>query len=134
MKLLLRFWKKILTAAIAGSTSFFIAACYGSPYNYGFIGNWNIRVKTSDNKPIQGLKVSILEYVVGVAQPDTLDSLTTDSTGTVWAQLEAYHRDQDYHHAALIRDVDGDMNNGEFRDTLIAKRDSTETTVILNRQ
>jgi hypothetical protein len=134
MKWLARIWKKLLTAALAGGISLVIAACYGTPYNYAFVGTWTIHVKSKTNVPIPGLKVSILEYVVGYAAPDSENVVYTDSNGIAFTQLETYHSGEDYHHAALIQDIDSLQNGGAFRDTLIAKNAPDSSTVILNPQ
>jgi hypothetical protein len=126
--------KKFLSSIVAGSTMFFIAACYGPPMGFGSAAMWTIKAKTSGNKPIPGLRVSILEYVPNYATPDTILIEYTDSTGTFSQRINTYHANEAVNYAALIRDVDGSLNEGAFRDTVIQKPGSDSSTVIMNLQ
>ena len=125
--------KKILSYLLAGSTMFFIAACYGVLSSYRNDGWWKITAKSSDNKPVSGLRVSILEYVLNNPTPDTLMTEYTDSTGVFNQPLETSHKDETVNYAALIQDVDDSLNQGAFRDTLVPKT-SAEIIVILNKK
>jgi hypothetical protein len=133
MALIKRLLKNFLSYIIAGSTMFVIAACYGVASMYRNDGWWKITVKTSDNKPISGLRVSILEYVLNSPRPDTLMTEYTDSTGTFCQPLETNHKYDTVNYAALIQDMDSSLNEGAFRDTLIPKAGDS-ITVVLNRQ
>jgi hypothetical protein len=133
MALLKRILKKVLSSLVAGSTMFVIAACYGPLVNYRNDGWWKITVKTSENKPVSGLRVSILEYVLNSAGPDTLMTEYTDSAGIFCQPLETNHKYETVNYAALIQDIDSLANEGAFRDTLVPKT-SDSLTVILNRQ
>lgn len=133
MALLRKILKNFLSYIIAGSTMFVIAACYGPLVNYRNDGWWKITAKTSDNKPVLGLRVSILEYVLNAAGPDTLMTEYTDSAGIFCQPLETNHKYETVNYAALIQDIDGSANEGSFRDTLFPKTGDS-ITVILNKQ
>jgi hypothetical protein len=133
MALLRKIIKNFLSYILAGSTMFFIAACYGVLTSYRTDGWWKITAKTSDNKPISGLRLSILEYVLNNPTPDTLMTEYTDSAGIFDQPLETGHKYETVNYAALIRDVDDTLNQGAFRDTLIPKTGDS-LTVILNRK
>jgi hypothetical protein len=134
MKILIRFWKKFLYILITGSTSVFIACCYGPPVGWANLGHWTIKTKNKDNKPIYGLEITVLQYVGETVTPDTLDTQITDSTGTSTFSLETYNKNAAHRHEAAIRDIDGADNGGQFADTLITKSTSDESTVVLKIQ
>jgi hypothetical protein len=134
MALLKKILKKVLSSLVAGSTMFVIAACYGPPAGYGSAGMWTIKAKTSGNKPVPGLRVSILEYVLNYTKPDTILTEYTDTAGIFSQWITTYHHNETVNYAALIQDIDGSLNEGAFRDTLIPKTDSDSSTVILNPQ
>lgn len=133
MALLKKILKNFLSYIIAGSTMFVIAACYGVMSAYRTDGWWKITAKTSDNKPISGLRVSILEYVLNNPTPDTLMTDFTDSSGIFYQRLETSHKYETVNYTAFIQDIDSLANEGAFRDTLIPKI-SDSLTVILNRK
>lgn len=129
MSFIIKFWKKVLYLLITGSTSIFIAACYGMPVGFGDLGTWTIRTKNKDNQPIEGLDVSVLQFVGNAQTADTLDVQKTDSTGTVMVYLTTYDKDASHRHEAIIRDTDENENGGLFRDTLITKGLSEESVI-----
>ncbi len=134
MNILLRCWKKLLYLLITGSTSVFIAACYGLPAGFAHLGTWTIKVKDSNNEPIRGLEIAVLQFAQGGTVPDTLETQTTDSTGSALFYLTTYNQNVSHMHEARLRDIDGLENGGQFSDTSIIKTGEDETVVILNRQ
>jgi hypothetical protein len=127
--LIARYWKKLLYLLITGSTTVFIAACYGMMAGMGDIRAWTIRTQNGNNEPIPGLEVTILEFGGNSDTPDTLVVQQTDSTGTV--SLPLYHSESDtsIKHEAFIRDIDSIENGGIFQDTIITKGDSDVTII-----
>ena len=123
-KLIIRFWKKALYLLITGSTSIFIAACYGMPVGFGSLGNWIIKVKDEENKPIEGLQITVLQFVGNTAIPDTVDIQQTDSSGESSFFLTTYNKDASHRHEAIIHDIDSTENGGFFIDISITKTDS----------
>ena len=130
MNFLLKVWKKALTLLVAGSTSIFIAACYGMPADYGFLGMWKIRVRNTAAAPISGLSVTILRHASDNPFPDTLDSQLTDSTGSV-GFVERFSEPGAGRFDARIHDIDSSLSGGFFRDTVIQKSSDDSTIVIL---
>ncbi len=129
MAFIRRWWKKILYFLVTGSTSVFIAACYGMPVGFGSLGTWTIRTEDGENQPIEGLEVTVLQFVGNSPTADTLDRRETDSTGTALFNLTTYDQDASHIHQALIRDIDGDANGGTFNDTLVTKEESDQSTI-----
>jgi hypothetical protein len=101
---------------------------------FGSGAMWTIKAKTSGSKPIRGLRVSVLEYVPNYPTPDTILTEFTDSMGIFSQRINTYHANETVNYAALIRDIDGDLNEGAFRDTLIPKPGNDSSTVIMNLQ
>ncbi len=132
MDLIIRYWKKLLYLLITGSTSVFIAACYGMPVGFADLGKWIIKVRNEDNEPIKGLEVTVLQYVDGATKPDTLDIQLTDSLGNSSHFLTTFDKDATHRHKALIRDIDGMENGGIHSDTLITRNGSEESSVIMS--
>jgi hypothetical protein len=96
MKFILRFWKKLLYFLITGSTSIFIAACYGMPAGFANLGQWTIKARNQSNQPIIGLEVTTLEFTVGSAIPDTQEVQRTDSSGSCSTWLTTYDRNANH--------------------------------------
>jgi len=130
-KLIIKFWKKALYILITGSTSIFIAACYGMPVGFGNLGNWIIKVKNGENRPIQGLQITVLQFVGNSDIPDTLGIQQTDSSGESSFFLTTYDKDASHRHQAIIHDIDSTENGGFFSDTSIAKTGSELSNVTL---
>jgi hypothetical protein len=133
-KIIARCWKKVIYFLVTGSTSVFIAACYGMPVGYGNLGKWVILLKNNENRPIQGLKVTVVQYRSDADFPDTLDASLSDSTGTSCHFLTTYNKKASHRHEAIIQDIDSIQNNGFFKDTIIVKTGSEESTVIMQPQ
>lgn len=133
MRFLIKFWKRVLYFIVTGSTSVFIAACYGMPVNFNHLGNWTIKVKDTDNNPIEGLEVKILQYREGVSTPDTIDVQKSDSLGESTHELYSWDDDVNYRHEALIVDIDSLSNGGFYNDTII-KFDDSDTTIVNMRE
>ncbi len=131
MGLIIRCWKKLLYLLVTGSTSVFIAACYGMPAEFVSLGSWTIKVRNEDNEPIRGLEVIVLQYSGGAVTPDTFDVQLTDSSGNSLHHLSAFDQNVSHRHEALISDIDGEENGGAYSDTLIARNGSEETSIIL---
>lgn len=130
-KLIIRFWKKALYLLITGSTSIFIAACYGVPTGFGTLGNWIIKVQDEENKPIHGLQVTVLQFIGDADIPDTLGIEQTDSSGESSFELFTYNKDASHRHEGIIHDIDSIENGGFYIDTSITKTGSERSNVIL---
>jgi len=128
VKFLLRFWKQVLYLFITGSTSIFIAACYGMPAGFQGHQSWKITVQDQNNEPIQGLVVSVIEYTNSSNEADTNLIDPTDSTGSTFYLYGAYEIES-LSRVALIEDQDGESNGGAFADTLVLRNDENETIV-----
>lgn len=126
------YWKKLIYLLITGSTSVFIAACYGMPASFSQLKDWSIKVKDSDNNPIEGLEVKILRHNEAVV--DTVDVQYTDSIGVSSHELYEYTSDANYMYEATIRDIDSSKNGGEFSDTTVILDDSEEIIVNLKNK
>ena len=118
---ILQYWKKLLYFLITGSTSLFIAACYGMPAGFSDLGSWTVKTRDKENKPIEGLEVTVLQYAGDAQVPVTADLAQTDSTGTAVLYMAIYDKNVDYRHEAVIRDIDGEENGGLFADTTVIK-------------
>ncbi len=134
MNLPIRFWKRILYFVITGSTSIFIAACYGMPMTYKYLGVWKISVEDSENTPIKGLEVKVLQYSSGMEHPETLNVSTTDSLGEIETELHIWDEDLEYSHKALISDIDSTENGGFFQDTIVEYRNNNSTKVQMRKR
>lgn len=101
---MLKLLKKPLTFLLTGSFSVVFAACYGAPMN---LENPKlVKAKNESNDAITGLKVSLFENRL------LLDEQFTNENGAV----EFYFTQRDkYNYTALIEDVDGEENLGNFR-------------------
>lgn len=126
-------WKKILYFIVAGSTSIFIAACYGMPAAYKYLGTWKIKMKDEDNKPIKGLEVKILQYSNDSSFVDTINVEVSDSLGETINEIYSMDEEVNYHYKALIRDIDSTENGGTFKDTVI-NYENIESTVVEMRK
>lgn len=133
-KLIIKFWKKALYFLITGSTSIFIAACYGMPVGYENHGNWIIKVNDEENKPIRGLKVTAVQLAGNSNNPDTLGIQQTDSSGETSFFLPTYDKDVSYKHQAIIQDIDSTDNGGFFADTSITKTSSEISSLTLRHR
>jgi hypothetical protein len=133
MNIIKNIWKKILYFIITGSTSVFIAACYGIPLNIKDLGPWKIRAVDSQNNPIQGLKVTIRQYSNNYPVPDTIDVATTDTIGSMYTHLQVEEQSTTVRHEAIISDIDGTENGGKFIETIVAKEAQEETIVRMIR-
>jgi hypothetical protein len=135
MNLLKNLWKKLLYLLITGSTSIFIAACYGMPANFNVLGHWIIKTRDQNNNPIIGLKVDVLHYTGVNAVPDTMEHGYTDSSGEIWSAL--YLREDTSKVniiKALIHDADSTENGGAFADTLLAWDGRDEAIVFMRNR
>jgi len=133
-KLVTRFWKKALYLLITGSTSVFIAACYGMPAGFGDYGYWKIKVRDDEDKPISGLQVTILQFDGNSDIPDTLEILQTDSAGVSTFFPTAHDIEPGHMHQAAIHDIDSTENNGFFVDTTITKAGSELSEVLMRKK
>ncbi len=131
VNILIRYWKKFLYLLITGSTSIFIAACYGVQQGFGGLSEWVIKVQNKDNEPIKGLEVIALYSKDNINSIDTLDMQRTDSLGTAFITYE-----KDYHLKlqAQINDIDSTENGGFYSDTLVTKSEEIESIVTLSKQ
>jgi hypothetical protein len=129
INLISRYWKKLLYLLITGSTSVFIAACYGMTAGIGDIRTWTIRTQNGNNEPIPGLEVTVLEFGGNSDTPDTIVVQQTDPTGTVSLPLYCSESDTSIRHEALIHDIDSIENGGIFQDTIITKGNSDVTII-----
>lgn len=131
MAYIAQYWKRILYFLITGSTSIFIAACYGMPAAYDKLLSWTIKTRNEDNQPIKGLEVTVVQYKDTAATADTITRYYTDSTGTARFLLELYNENLPCRFEAVIKDIDVTENGGWYADTAIAQRDSDESTVVM---
>ncbi len=129
-----KFWKKALYFVITGSTSVFIAACYGIPLAVQDLGKWVIRVHDDENNPIRGLQVTILQFVGESDSSNIVDIGETDSTGTCSLDLVGYDESATYRHQAIIEDRDSTENGGFFADTTIDKTAADVSDVTARRK
>lgn len=134
MNVLIRYWKKILYFLITGSTSVFIAACYGVPYGFYTIQDWIIRIRDENNEPIPGLKVSMVRYNYDESTVpfDTFDIRHTDSLGCAEFHLHVGETAM-YQYEAVIQDIDGEAN-GVVQDTVITPTNSVQSITLRTRE
>ena len=133
MKLLQHWWKKILYLLITGSTSVFIAACYGPVALYGRPGIWALRIRDAEGNPVEGIRVTFFHtYGAKNAYADTLSAIATDIKGVASATLLLSDNEGDLFQAAVV-DVDGEENGGLFGDTLVTRGSADTTEVTLQR-
>jgi hypothetical protein len=134
MRIIRRFWKKLLYFLITGSTSVFIAACYGMPANYPLRNPWilwTIKIQDQNNLPIRGLEVTTLHFVKGTTIPDTLDTKATDSSGLYSTMIPPYDSTSGEQFIAFIKDTDGVQNGGAFADKTALWNGTQETIVTM---
>lgn len=129
MAIITKYWKKLLYFLITGSTSVFIAACYGIAMKYDILGSWTIKTKDNKNQPIEGLEVTIENFEDGSVYPSYTEKLLTDSTGTVEFLLQTYNLNATHVHKAYIKDIDGEAHGGVFKATEIVKDDHDTISV-----
>ena len=129
-----KFWKKALYLLITGSTSVFIAACYGVPLAVQDLGKWIIRVRDDENNPVRGLQVTVYQYVDNSDASRVVDYRQTDSTGTCSLDLVGYDTYATYRHQAIIEDTDSTENGGFFADTTIDKTAADVSDVTVRRK
>jgi hypothetical protein len=129
--LIAHYWKKLLYFLITGTTSVFIAACYGMAAGINDIRTWTIKTQNKNTEPIPGLEVTILEFEGNSNTPDTLGIRHTDSTGTISFPLDYSEYNTTIKHKALICDIDSTGNGGFFQDTIITKGSSDNTTIAM---
>ena len=139
MKFIIRFWKHILHVLIAGTTSLFIAACYGMPTDISFAGRWTIGVRDKDNKPIPGLLVHFIQYDTPSDSGDTITTEITDSLGFATSDFYNFDDNPVYSQKAIIRDIDSTENVGDFADTLVVAEipiveEISDTTNVIMRE
>ena len=133
MKLLLNWWKKLLYLLVTGSTSVFIAACYGPLIRYD-INPWRIGVKDEVDAPVKGIQVRLYEYRnTYTAEPEKLEFAFTDDSGLVGLPVISNDPDCVWLYRAAISDIDSAENGGEFADTLIDKDVSDISEVVLRK-
>jgi len=108
--------KKPLNFILTGSFSVVFAACYGAPVELE--NPKTVNAKNSNNEAITGLKVQLFE------NRNPIDELYTDENGTV----EFYPTQKaGYNYSAVIEDIDGKENGGEFETQEI---DVTEKNIV----
>ena len=108
--------KKSLNYILTGSTTIIFACAYGTPVE--FENPKTVNVKNSSNEAIKGLKVQLFE------NRNPIDELYTDENGSV--EFYATQR-TDYNYSAVIEDVDGDENKGDFETKEV---DITEENIV----
>jgi hypothetical protein len=132
MRFIISFLKKSLVWLIVGATSFIIAACYGPPVGFDFLGHWTIRIRDGKSRPVKGIMIVIRDFLSNKPSPDLLGTFFTDSTGTIDAPLTTYDTKHHERFDAFVRDTDGPANLGNFRDTIINKGGPDTNIIILN--
>jgi hypothetical protein len=135
VELIFKIWKKLLYFLVTGSTSVFIAACYGMPANYPLRNpwlTWTIKVQDQGNQPIKGLEVTTVRFLKGTTVPDTFDIHATDSSGSCSTLVQPYDTSDGQRFLAFIKDTDGVQNGGQFADT-IAQWNGTQETIVTMR-
>lgn len=101
-----QFIKKYLSYLLTGSFSVVFAACYGPPMDLE--NPKHINAKDNNNQAIPGLKVTVFE------NRKQINELYTNESG----EAEFYLAQKDkYVYRAVIEDVDGIENLGEFQST-----------------
>jgi len=100
--------KKPFTYLLTGSFSVVFAACYGAPLE---LENPKlIKAKDDNNQPIEGLKVTLFE------NRNQIGEQFTNKEGSV----EFYYAPKEkYNYSAIIEDIDGSENLGEFSPTTV---------------
>jgi hypothetical protein len=95
--------KKPLNYLLTGSFSVVFAACYGAPVDLQ--NPKRINAKDDNEQPIQGLKVTLFE------NRKVLDEQFTNANGSVEFYLVQKEK---YNYSAIIEDIDGPDNLGQF--------------------
>ncbi len=117
------FIKKPLNYILTGSFSVVFAACYGAPVD--FENPKIINAVDDTDLPIQGLKVTVLENTISI------DEGYTNQEGSV----EFYVAQKDkYIYKAIIEDIDGEENGGEFVSKDVDITDSGFVEVVLDKK
>jgi hypothetical protein len=132
MQIFGRLFKKTLTYLVAGSTSIFIAACYG----VGMLDipiRWIIKTQNLENKPIPGLKVTVYQNDHGTISTVQSYFDKTDSIGIYDINLYIPNKSDGPRFSAKISDIDGEMNGGLYRDTTIELSSPDTSKVIMNQ-
>jgi hypothetical protein len=125
--------KKCLTWIVAGSTSVIIAACYGVMRPLGEIDReYFIHVKDRNARSLKGIEVRVSD---NGGEHGGLYIMTTDAAGNcsfphVTGELDTDTL-TDTTFTAEARDVDGIVNGGPYRQTLVrfGLKDSIEITM-----
>jgi hypothetical protein len=134
MKLIFKICKKLLYFLATGSTSIFIAACYGMPANYPRLNSmplWTMKAQNQNNQPIKGLKVITLELFKGATIADTFGIQTTDSSGLCSTRVYPYDSTGSRQFVDIIKDTDGVQNGGLFADTSVLWNGTLEAIVTM---
>lgn len=87
---------------LTGSLTFVLAACYGGPVEYR--NTKVVRVKTTENTPIEGIKVTFKKD----------DSITKVMYTNEFGAVETGNNSIDPN-KVIIEDVDGEKNYGTFK-------------------
>lgn len=129
----MKWLKKIIRFVAIGSASLVIAACYGigAGYDYYYSHMKKLKTSTSDDEPIEGLKVTLYEIVESTTNVHDLDY--TDTYGE--ADL-SYNTEKPGALSFLIEDIDTDTN-GSWQSTNIsfsALTNETVPTVIMREE
>jgi len=120
---MLNILKKPLHYILTGSFSVIFAACYGAPVELE--NPKTVNAKNNNGQAIAGLKVQLFE------NRNPIDELYTDENGSV----EFYHTQRtDYHYSAVIEDVDGDENSGDFESQEIDVTEENLINVVLKEK
>jgi hypothetical protein len=131
MKTLNRWWKALLYFLITGSTSVFIAACYGMPYKEG---SWIVKVRDRQGAPVKGIEVTFNQYPDrNTFQPSEIAVDTTDDAGRAILTYISYQNDDPDVYDARLHDIDSTGNGGVFADTTINKGTADSTEVIVRK-
>ncbi|RLD77440.1 MAG: hypothetical protein DRJ10_03900 [Bacteroidetes bacterium] len=117
------FIKKPLNYLLTGSFSVVFSCCYGTPMDLE--NPKSIKTIDDTNQPIQGLKVTVLENTLNI------DEGYTNQEGSV----EFYVAQKDkYIYKAIIEDVDGEENGGEFVSKDVNITESSFVEVVLDKK
>lgn len=125
------FFKKTLAYLVAGSTSIFIAACYGTTMGLDTPIRWIIKTQNIENQPIAGLNVVVFQNDHGTISTIQNSNYPTDYNGVYDIDLYVKNKNDGPRFSARISDIDGELNGGLFRDTTIvlSSPDTTKVTM-----
>lgn len=108
---------------LTGSFSVVFAACYGAPVSLE--NPKSIKTTDKNSQPIQGLKVTVFQ------NNSTIGNGFTDNEGVFEISIEQMDQNT---YKALIEDVDGIENGGDFESKEVDITDSGFKNIVLDKK